>query len=260
MLPIVSIKEQKTIDPQGKEARPSDKRKLRDCQWKEIRLCITRVPESIETYYGIAQGEPHIIGCMMLENAKHKGLKENTYIHAISDGAPWIADQYEEQFGANHRFHVDIYHLYEYLAKAVNSTELEKAQRKEWLEKQKQNLRASEIETVLEQLEKLKKNRDPKQPKKAATKPEEEKEEKEEIETAINYIRARTGQFEYKEALEKKLPIGSGEVESGHRHILQKRLKIPGAWWRLATAEAMGQLRAMRANNRWPEFWEKKCA
>jgi hypothetical protein len=56
------------------------------------------------------------------------------------------------------------------------------------------------------------------------------------------------------------LPIGSGEVESAHRHILQKRLKIPGAWWRLEGAEEMAQLRAMRANNRWNEFWQKKCA
>ncbi|MEH2169660.1 MAG: hypothetical protein V7K41_23990 [Nostoc sp.] len=27
------------------------------------------------------------------------------------------------------------------------------------------------------------------------------------------------------------LPIGSGEVESAHRYISQKRLKIPGATW-----------------------------
>jgi hypothetical protein len=79
-------------------------------------------------------------------------------------------------------------------------------------------------------------------------------------ESQAEQARRREGQMEYKAAIEKELPIGSGEVESGHRHIMQKRLKIPGAWWRLETAEDIAHLRAMRANNRWSEFWQKKCA
>jgi hypothetical protein len=29
------------------------------------------------------------------------------------------------------------------------------------------------------------------------------------------------------------LPIGSGEIESGHRYVFQNRLKISGAWWKM---------------------------
>jgi hypothetical protein len=251
MLPVVSIMDEKTKQLQGIEAETTDKRKLRHCHWKEIRLCITREAQSAETYYGIALGEPHIIGCMMLECAKHKGLGPDTHIHAIADGATWIADQYEEQFGTNHRFHVDFFHVCEYLGAAVNSSTLDKTQRSEWLEKQKTNLRQSQMKEVLEMLENLKHQRDPIEPKKG---------EKEAIEIAIHYLKERKGQFDYKTAIENELPIGSGEVESAHRHILQKRLKIPGAWWRLEIAENIAQLRAMRANNRWNEFWQKKCA
>lgn len=251
MLPIVTIKDEKTKELEGITADTTDKRKLRNCHWKEIRLCTTRVPESVETYYGIALGEPHIVGSMMLDCAKHKGYGDNTSVHAIADGATWIADQYEDQFGTNHRFHVDFFHVCEYLAAAVNSSTLDKTQRREWLEKQKENLRQSKIETVIKMLKNLKQERLPSTP---------EKEERGAIEIAIRYLEERKGQFEYKTAIEKNLPIGSGEVESGHRHILQKRLKIPGAWWRLEIAEAMAQLRAMRANNRWSEFWQKKCA
>jgi hypothetical protein len=64
----------------------------------------------------------------------------------------------------------------------------------------------------------------------------------------------------YAKAIEENLPIGSGEVESPHRTILQKRLKIPGAWWRLERAEEMAQLRALRANNRWDELWQPRAA
>lgn len=251
MLPIVNIKDEKTKELEGIAAATTDKRKLRNCHWKEIRLCITRAPQSVETYYGIALGEPHIVGCMMLDCAKHKGYGDNTHVHAIADGATWIADQYEEQFGTNHRFHVDFFHVCEYLAAAVNSSTLDKKQRIEWLEKQKETLRQSKIETVVEKLEKLKQHR---------MSSSQEKEERGAIEIAMHYLQERKGQFEYKAAIENKLPIGSGEVESGHRHILQKRLKIPGAWWRLEIAEGIAQLRAMRANNRWTEFWQKKCA
>jgi hypothetical protein len=251
MLPIVSIKDEETKQREGIEATVTDKRKLRHCHWKEIRLCTTREPKSAETYYGIALGEPHIIGCMMLECAKHKGLGSHTHVHAIADGATWIADQYEEQFGANHRFHVDFFHVCEYLAAAVNSSSLDKEQRHDWLEKQKANLRQSKIEEVLKMLENLKSERNL---------IEAEKGSKETIEIAIRYLEEREGQMEYKAAIENELPIGSGEVESGHRHIMQKRLKIPGAWWRLETAEDIAHLRAMRANNRWREFWQKKCA
>ena len=251
MVPIVSIKDDKTMQSEGLDVTITDKRKRRNCHWKEMRLCITRVPESLETYYGIAVGEPHIVGCMMLECAKHKGYGDDTYIHAIADGATWIADQYEEQFGTNHRFYVDFFHVCEYLAAAVNSSTLSKTERKEWLEKQKINLRQSEMNKVIEMLENLKIEKQ---------NPEHKNKERGAIEIALHYLRERKGQFEYKAAIDKKLPIGSGEVESGHRHIIQKRLKIPGAWWRLENAEGIAQLRAMRTNNRWNEFWQKKCA
>ena len=45
-----------------------------------------------------------------------------------------------------------------------------------------------------------------------------------------NYIIRRLNQFNYKEAINEGLPIGSGRVESGHRNVIQKRLKVPGAW------------------------------
>ncbi|MHB8166390.1 MAG: hypothetical protein ACYDDT_06405, partial [Sulfuricella sp.] len=48
---------------------------------------------------------------------------------------------------------------------------------------------------------------------------------------------------------------GSGEIESAHRHIVQRRLKLPGAWWRAANADHMLSLRLNRANQQWNEYW-----
>ncbi len=62
-------------------------------------------------------------------------------------------------------------------------------------------------------------------------------------------------QVDYAGALAAGLPIGSGEVEGGHRHVLQKQLKIAGAWWLERNAEYMLQLRTVRANGDWDKYW-----
>jgi hypothetical protein len=61
--------------------------------------------------------------------------------------------------------------------------------------------------------------------------------------------------LDYKSAMANNLPIGSGEIESAHRYIIQKRLKITGAWWLEETAENMLALRTHRANNNWDDYW-----
>src|SRR5258708_5275765 len=48
-------------------------------------------------------------------------------------------------------------------------------------------------------------------------------------------------------ALQDGLPIGSGEIESAHKSLIQRRVKIPGAWWQLDNADYMIALRAMIA-------------
>ncbi|MGV3772404.1 MAG: ISKra4 family transposase, partial [Verrucomicrobiales bacterium] len=51
------------------------------------------------------------------------------------------------------------------------------------------------------------------------------------------------------------LPIGSGMIESGHRHVLQARLKKAGTAWLPNNADDLAQLRVLRANEQWQAFW-----
>lgn len=245
MLPIVSFREE--IPAADAPTKRTDKRKLRSCHWKEIRVSTTRVPGSVDTWYGVAVGEPLVIGCMMLDSCTFKGMHAATHIHAVSDGAAWIAEEYDRQFGTRCKFHLDFYHVCDYLAAAASSTTMSASDRKSWFEEQKQSLRTSEIQAVIDALRSLLAEQNAAD----ASSP---------ICTAISYLEKRRHQLDYQEAIAQDLPIGSGEVESAHRHILQKRLKIPGAWWCLERAEEMAQLRAMRANQQWNDFWQQKCA
>ena len=51
--------------------------------------------------------------------------------------------------------------------------------------------------------------------------------------------------------------MASAEIESAHKYIPQKRLKIAGATWHPLTINPMLALRIIRANNWWFEFWNK---
>ena len=52
----------------------------------------------------------------------------------------------------------------------------------------------------------------------------------------------------------------SGEVESAHRHVVQCRLKIAGAWWRPDTVGNVLALRMLKANGWWHEYWQSQRA
>ena len=69
------------------------------------------------------------------------------------------------------------------------------------------------------------------------------------------YLSQRQDQLDYEGAINQGLPIGSGEIESAHRYLIQKRLKLPGSWWNAANAEHMLSLRVNRANGEWPGYW-----
>lgn len=74
------------------------------------------------------------------------------------------------------------------------------------------------------------------------------------VRRAHRYLHHRRETRAYHHARAHALPIGSGLIESGHKHVLQARLKIPGAAWSIDNAEAMAQARALRANSKWNRY------
>jgi hypothetical protein len=69
------------------------------------------------------------------------------------------------------------------------------------------------------------------------------------------YLNNRLDCLDYPRALELGLPIGSGRIESEHRHVLQARLKKAGPAWLPIHADQIAQLRVLRANHQWQSFW-----
>ena len=90
MIPIVTT----DVIPSGEQS--IDRRKTRQVAWKEARLSLARPLGSVETVYeAIFLGGVDDAGDRMAHCAIEAGAGENTKIHCVSDGAPWIADQAE---------------------------------------------------------------------------------------------------------------------------------------------------------------------
>ncbi|GHU06248.1 hypothetical protein FACS1894158_12090 [Betaproteobacteria bacterium] len=111
------------------------------------------------------------------------------------------------------------------------------------METQKDRLKRGQAQYVLEALEPYREDR-------------QVKDEEAPVRACHRYLHGRLGQLHYDEALRQDLPIGSGEIESAHRYLVQQRLKRPGAWWRSHNAEYMLALRLNRANHRWQHYWK----
>ncbi|HZI16702.1 MAG TPA: ISKra4 family transposase [Myxococcus sp.] len=64
------------------------------------------------------------------------------------------------------------------------------------------------------------------------------------LDDLVRYYRTNALRMRYRLFREYGFPIGSGAVESAHRHILQTRMKRAGQRWALPNARRMAQLRA----------------
>ncbi len=60
----------------------------------------------------------------------------------------------------------------------------------------------------------------------------------------------------YDQYLEKGYPIATGVIEGACRHLVNDRMDITGARWRLDRAEAVLRIRALRASDDFDEYWE----
>lgn len=232
MIPILFFEKNENID----------RRKWRKTGWKEARLSMAKEKGSLTKIFLATMGATNRAGELLGRCAKKLGWKENTKIHCLGDGARWINEQVDNVFGLQGNYLIDFFHLSEYLAAA--SIICCKESPKVWLKNQQEKMKKNMVSEVLEE---MKKN----------VEPDNINESNAPVRRCCRYIENRPGQFNYKDAISEELPIGSGEIESGNKSVVQKRLKIPGAWWNITTAENMLALRCVRINGDWMKYWKQ---
>jgi hypothetical protein len=216
---------------------PRKAKKPRD--WKEIRLAAARCFGQTDTFYAATFREVGEVGRRWGHCAQRAGRGLNSQVHALGDGAEWIRLQTREVFGQQATFLCDYYHVSEYLAEAAAGCSAQGPER--WRRTQQNRLKrgalAKVIDALAEHLE-----------------PPDTPEESAPVSNAHRYLSNRTDCLDYPRALRLGLPIGSGLIESGHKHVLQARLKKGGAWL-TSNAELVANLRVLRANRQWLSLW-----
>ena len=140
MIPIVASNE-----------NAEDKRKQKTLSWKEARLTIAHeVGSTIPKFGAVFQGNVNDTGQALLNSAILAGFGQQTHLHSVGDGAPWIANQVFDKFGAQSSYLVDFYNVCEYLGAAAKSCAI--GCEKSWTEKQKTSLKNNDYKEVLNHL------------------------------------------------------------------------------------------------------------
>ncbi len=225
-------------DPAGGASPGGRPKRTRKTQWREVRLSLVEAPGGRERRYAAATGPPQRTGEQMFALALRCGYGDNTWVHGVGDGASWIAQQMAAVF-PRQRFLLDRYHLLEHLhggAAALTPGDPEPA--RAWVRAQANRIDAGGVAGVVAECRS-----------RAGGSIEHP------LYRLAGYLENRQGQLDYAAARQQGLPIGSGAVEGGHRHVIQNRLKLPGAWWKEATVNPMLALRSLRANGCWQAFW-----
>jgi len=214
------------------EARPR--------QWQEMRLAVAQDVTKSQATYAASFGSVEEIGRRWGHCTRAAGWALASRIHVVADGAEWIRLQSREIFGSQADFLVDFYHVSEYLAAAAERCR--PAAPAAWRRTQQRRLKCGALSKVLQAMEPF-----------AEAETVEEAEAP--VRTALRYLSNRLECLDYPRAIARQLPIGSGLIESSHKHLLHARLKQSGSAWLHPHADAIAQLRVLRANQQWETLW-----
>ena len=231
-----------SLIPVVQPAKTGDRRKGKTLAWREVRVCCARTVGKESRFYGATLGSLESCSLLWEQTARYAGLDSKTQVHGVGDGAPWILEKFNQNFGQQGEYLLDFYHVSQYLAAAAKVIAGDK-KALGWVRRQQGRLLNNQLTKVLRS---LRNHFEPENSPQATP-----------VREAHRYLDQRRDHLNYQGARKRKLPIGSGEIESAHRHLIQKRLKLSGSWWKETNAQALITLRTARANQCWQAYWTK---
>jgi hypothetical protein len=225
-----------------KETTPvyNNPKRERVINWRDVRLGFVRPLDSdSKTFVGKMDSYGEIVGDLH-NAAKWIGMTPETETVGVADGGIGLSEEMKRQF-PRMQFVLDKSHLQDHFYDTAEKIGIPVKERPRWVKSQIASISDGK---VLEILEELKKRYD--------------KNPNYRLKRLIGYVKRFCGSVNYNEYREKGYPIGSGEIESAHKSVPQKRLKIPGATWHPSSIDPMLALRVLRADDWWDDFWNQR--
>lgn len=244
MIPVATLKPVET--PAGQEPERTPVRGLpkrrKDCHWEEAKLGLVQIPGEVEGRLYTVRPTTGLEQVMrdLLALADIKGWTEQTEVRGIADGAIYIRQRLADTFHASpFRFILDRPHAIEHLNAAGAVLEqrggLPKAT---WVQGALARLERGEARSVVAEL------------RRAA-----EQHPHETLRLEAEYFERNQDAVAYQEYRACGWSTASSEVESGHRSVVQVRLKLPGTWWHPDNVKNILALRMIKVNGWWEEYW-----
>ena len=223
--------------------------------WREPRLLVIDIldvqgrPDRLRLpLYDVLLGDAEAVWALLIGYLRLLGAAYAEVVEFIADGAEWIWHRVERlgrlaEIPAAKLVEVlDFYHASQYLSETLAACrDLPKAQRQALYKRLRHALRhqADGVEVVLEALRAL-----------ATT------HRSKAITRAVGYVGTHAHRMRYVTLEARKLPIGSGQVESAVRRVVNLRFKAPGSFWKETTVSGLMHLRAAFKAGRWDEVMQ----
>lgn len=209
--------------------------------WQEVRIGLARgLAASRKTYVGQHGSYPAVVDDLF-QAAVLEGMSPESAVTAVSDGAIGLREALDARF-PDLLFILDQKHLKDQLYATDEGIGVAPGDRPGWVNPRLDAISRGEVERVIQALTDDN-----------ATAPHPR------ITQFLGYLTRFADAVAYESFHNYGYPIGSGEVESAHRSVPQKRLKIPGACWHPESINPMVALRVLRANGWWDAFWKERC-
>src|SRR5215468_202221 len=196
--------------------------------------------------YDVLLGDADAVWALLIGYLRLLGAAAADVVEFITDGAEWIWKRVERlstlaEIPAAKLVEVlDFYHASQYLSETLATCRtMPKAQREALYKRLRHALRhqTDGVEVIQEALRAL-----------ATT------HRSKAITRALGYLETHAHRMRYVTLEARKLSIGSGQVESAVRRVINLRFKAPGSFWTEITVSSLMHLRAAFKAGRWNEI------
>jgi hypothetical protein len=221
--------------------------------WREPRVLVIDIldeqgqPDRLRLpLYDVLIGNAEAVWALLIGYLRLLSAAFAEVVEFIADGAEWMWHRVERlrtlaEIPAAKLVEVlDFYHASQYLSETIATCRtMPKAQRQALYKRLRHALRhqTDGVEVVQEALRAL-----------ATT------HRSKAIKRALGYLETHAHRMRYVTLEARKLPIGSGQVESAVRRVVNLRFKAPGSFWTETTVSGLMHLRAAFKAGRWDEM------
>jgi hypothetical protein len=248
MIPVATLEPIQT--PEGQEPARTPVRGLpkrhKNCRWEEAKLGLVQAPGQVDGRLYSVRPTAELDEAFqdLLALACLKGWSEQTEVRGIADGARHIRPRMAEAFHAcPFRFILERPHAKGHLDNAGEQLEkLGGLPKDHWASIALERLEAGAALEVVNEL------------RRAASRTA-DKSASDILRLEADYFERNQDAVAYQAYRERGWSTASSEVESGHRSVVQVRVKLPGTWWHPDNVPNILALRMLKANGWWQEYW-----